>query len=126
MRRIIVAAAVMAFGLIAFADTNAKRLNAYDFSAVRSDVTAGRSVFYDISYTPHRSISPIHVYAIARSELSFTEDQLAAMFEYLSKNNSFLYHNSDVLAPLGLADERFSVISIRAGGSNNFVFISEK
>lgn len=123
MRRIIVAAAVVVLGLTAFADT--RRLNAYDFSAVRSDVTAGRSVFYDISYTPHRSISPIHVYAIARSELSFTEDQLAAMFEYLSKD-SFLYHSRDVLAPLGLTEERFSVISRRAGGSDNFVFISEK
>ena len=122
----LIAAAIAAIAVCsASADTKTRKMTSYDFSVVRESVEAGESIFYDISYTPHRSITPIHVYILAAKELSFTEDELAAMFEYLSED-TFLYYEKDALAPLHLPEGSYEVVSRRSGGKDNFIFIRQK
>lgn len=92
---------------------------------MRNEVSYGRGIFYNIAYTPHKSISPIHIYIISNEELSFTEEELASMFEYLSKD-SFLYTDKEVLAPLHLSGSKYEVVSVRGGGKERFVLLHQK
>ncbi len=125
MKKLIAKTIAIMLACFAFAETNTKKVISYDFSIVRKSTSVGESLFYDITYTPHKSITPIHVYILATSELSFTEDELATMFEYLS-NDSYFYTKDEALAPLHLSKETFEVISLRSGGKDNHIFLRQK
>ena len=109
----------------AFADTTPKKMTSYDFSIVRKSVSAGESFFYDITYTPHKSITPIHVYIIAKEAVELTEDQLASTFEFLSEE-SFFSDTKEAFTAIGLPESRYEIISKRRGVKDNFIFLRQK
>lgn len=126
MRKILILAIILSLAtMTVFADTSQKKMTSYDFSIVRKSVSAGESFFYDIEYTPHKSITPIHVYIIANDAVELTEDQLASTFEFLSEE-SFFSDTKEAFTAIGLPESKYEIISRRRGGKENFIFLRQK
>lgn len=123
MKRFVLLSIIFFIAVSAFADP--KKMTSYDFSIVRKSVTAGESFFYDIEYTPHKSITPIHVYIIAKEELELTEDQLASTFEYLSEE-SFFSERKEAFTAIGLPESSFELVAKLRGSKDNFIFFRQK
>lgn len=102
-----------------FAEEVRSNISSIRFSVVGDKIINEETqIVTDIMYTPHKSITPIEIMIISDEEYSFSEDQLAQMFEILSKSTYF-YDSKDYLDILDLSTSIYTVLSLKCGDSKN-------
>lgn len=104
---------------VCFAEDVNSTISSIKFSVVGDKIINEETqIVTDIMYTPHKSITPIEIMIISDEEYSFSEDQLAQMFEILGKTTYF-YDSEDYLNILNLSTSNYTVLSLRCGDSKN-------